>query len=203
MTDLFPEQIETERLVLERLCHENVDIFEYYRLCSHREAIDEETEYLSWKPHATPKETFDFITDSEEAWDAGETTGYVLRPRKGEDGAGEFAGNTGLKVNWERQTGSLGIWLRKRFWGRGYSGERAAALLELAFERLDLELVAVTHEGGNEKSRRAIEKYVERFGGQHDVLFRNAGTRPDGTTFDSHRYTISREQWKTNRDTGI
>jgi [ribosomal protein S5]-alanine N-acetyltransferase len=196
---MFPERIETKRLVLERMCLENVDIFEYYRLCSHREAIEEETEYLSWEPHATPKETFDFVTDSEEAWEAGEIAGYVIRPKESEDGAGEFAGNTGLKVDWERRTGNLGIWLRKRFWGRDYSSERATALMELAFDRLDLELVAVTHEAGNEQSRRAIEKYVEAHGGQYDALIRNAGTRPDGTTFDSHRYTISREQWKTDR----
>ncbi|MFB9806122.1 GNAT family N-acetyltransferase [Haladaptatus pallidirubidus] len=168
---------------------------DWYRLCSHREAIEEETKYLTWDPHATPKATLDFVTDCEEAWEDDSRGTYVVRPKSGEDGAGEFAGNTGLTIDWEKQTGTLGIWLRKRFWGRGYSGERAAALVELAFDRLDLELVSVTHEAGNEKSRRAIEKYVERFGGQHDILIRNAGTRPDGTTYDSHRYSITREQW--------
>lgn len=31
---MFPERIETDRLVLERLCHETLDVFEFYRICS-------------------------------------------------------------------------------------------------------------------------------------------------------------------------
>ena len=98
-------------------------------------------------------------------------------------------------IDWDRRTAILGVWLRKPFWGRGYSGERAAALMEIAFERLHLELVAVTHDAGNEKSRRAIEQYVERFGGRHDGLIRNAEVDGDGTPVDQHRYSISREEY--------
>jgi len=53
--------------------------------------------------------------------------------------AGEIAGFGGFSVDWEKRTAVLGTWLRKRFWGRGYSGERAAALVEVAFENLDLD----------------------------------------------------------------
>jgi RimJ/RimL family protein N-acetyltransferase len=106
-----------------------------------------------------------------------------------------LAGTTNLHFDWGRRTAELGIWLRKPFWGRGYSGERAAALLELAFERLDLELVGASHQDGNEQSRRAIEKYVERFGGQYDGLLRNFVPRGDEVR-DLHRYTISQEQYR-------
>ena len=37
--------------------------------------------------------------------------------------------------DWNRRTATLGTWLRKPFWGQGYSGERAARMLELAFDR--------------------------------------------------------------------
>ena len=89
---------------------------------------------------------------------------------------------------------TMGMWLRKPFWGRGYSGERAAALLEVAFERLDLELVAVDHQAGNEKSERAIRKYVEAHGGQYDGVLRNWVPMDEGVD-DLHRYTVTREQW--------
>ncbi|WP_246084542.1 GNAT family N-acetyltransferase [Salinadaptatus halalkaliphilus] len=66
---------------------------------------------------------------------------YVLCPRDGEDGAGEIAGTTSVEIDWEKRTLQPGIWFRKRFWGRRYAGERAAAVFTLAFDRLDLEVV--------------------------------------------------------------
>ena len=123
---------------------------------------------------------------------------YVMRRREGEPGAGEIAGFTGLSCYWDRRTGRLGSWLRKRFWSRGYSGERAAALIELAFERLDLEVVAVTHNADNEKSRRAIEKYVEAHGRRCEGRLRN--WLPYGEAVaDEYRYTISREEYAASR----
>ena len=196
MSDLFPERIETDRLVLSRLCRENMDLREYYEICSpHEEGIDEITEYISaFDPHRTPKTTADFLEHAENQWERGEGAQYAIRPKPGEENAGGIAGSAGLTLDWERRTGTLGMWLRKPFWGRGYSGERADALLELAFERLDLELVAVTHQVGNEKSRRAIERYVGRHGGGFDCLLRNWDSGTDDVA-DHRRYTVTREQY--------
>ncbi|MFC4447961.1 GNAT family N-acetyltransferase [Halorussus aquaticus] len=192
---MFLERIETERLELTPLTPENVDVLEFYRCVSRRNPnIGEITEYLSWDPHEMPKETAEFLESRTEARSAGEDAAYVIRPKEGEDGAGEIAGATELHADWERLTAVLGTWLRKPFWGRGYSGERAAALMRVAFERLDLEVVAVTHHADNDKSRRAIEKYVAAHGGQHEGLLRNAGLAPDGPV-GVHRYTVTREQW--------
>ncbi|MWV40369.1 GNAT family N-acetyltransferase [Natrialba sp. INN-245] len=140
------------------------------------------------------------VEDLEAKWDDGTRAQYLIRPREGEDGAGEIAGAACLIVDRETQTATPGIWLRKRFWGRGYSGERAAALIELAFDRLDLDLVAIPVEDGNEKSRSAVEGYVERFGGGYDGVIRNATVRPDGRIVDRHRYTITREQYGRGED---
>lgn len=198
---LFPEEIETERLSLERLCHDAVDVVEYYELCSrHEPSIEEVTRYLPWNPHETVKETSDYLADLEEQWADGERAEYLLRPKAGESGAGEIAGAGGLIVDWETRTGYPAIWLRKRFWGRGYSGERAAAMIELAFEDLDLELVAIPVEDGNENSRSAVAGYVESYGGQYDGIVRNATVRPDGRIVDRHRYTITREQYRAASD---
>ena len=192
---MFPEQLETERLVLERLCHDTVDVLEYYHLCSrHEDDIDEVTSHLTWDPHATLMETKTFIDGVEQRWTDAERAEYLIRPKSGEEGAGEIAGATGIGIDWDRRTGELGTWLRKPFWGRGYSGERAAALLELAFDRLDLEVVSVGHLTGNEKSKRAIEKYVEAHGGQYDGILRNWVPMGDEVR-DLHRYTITREQY--------
>lgn len=105
----------------------------------------------------------------------GEQAVYVIRPTDGEDGAGLIAGITRLECEWERRSAMFELWLRKRFWGRGYSSERAAVLMELAFEQLDLDLIHVNHEDGNERSKTAIRKYIDAHGGQYDGLLKNWG----------------------------
>ncbi len=190
----FPETIETDRLRIERLSHETVDLPEYYRICSSDEAIDEVTEYLSWDPHESIRETREYVDMVERQWERGDSAAYLLRPRENEDGSGDIAGGAGMTFDWEQKTGTLGVWLRKRFWGRGYSGERASAFMRLAFDRLDLDVVAVEHQAGNEKSQRAIEKYADRFGGSYDGTVRNWEVK-SGEAHDQHRYTIRREEY--------
>jgi ribosomal-protein-alanine N-acetyltransferase len=195
---VFPERIETDRLILERLSHETLDIFEFYRVCSDvdgEEEMTEVTRYMPWDPHETVNESKEFIDRCEEQWTDGEAVTYVIRPRESEDDAGEFAGAGGLHLDWEHRTARLGTWLRKRFWGRGYSGERAAALMEVAFERLDLEVVAVTHHAENDKSRRAIEKYVELHGGRCEGRLRNWVPYGEEVA-DEYRYTITHEEYR-------
>lgn len=194
MSDLFPARLETSRLVLEALATDTVDPLTYYRHVS-GESASEVTAHLPWDPHEHPKETLETIREAENARQTGEHARYVIRPKEGEEGAGEFAGTTGIYPKWDRKTATFAIWLRPKFWGRGYSGERAAAMIELAFDRLDLELVAVSHMDGNDRSRQAVERYVERFGGQHEGLLRNWQVNDDGSIVDMHRYTITREQY--------
>lgn len=193
---MFPETLETERLRLERFSRENFDALELHRHYAprHSETIEEEFEHVTQKPHATPKETWDRLVEAEEKWDEAEWATYAVISKPEE----EFAGTTNLALEWEKRTGLTGLWLRKPFWGRDYSGERAMALLALAFDRLDLEVVSPGYLDGNEQSKRAIEKYVERFGGQYDGVLRNWVPFEDEVR-DLHRYTILREQWEEHR----
>nr|WP_247418439.1 GNAT family protein [Halomarina salina] len=192
---MFPETVETERLRLERLTAGDLwDLYEY--ASTDAPDIDEVTEYINWNPHETPKETRDFLATVESQWADGDGATYAVRPRDGEPLAGEFGGTTGLGMEWNRRLGTLGLWLRKPLWGRGYSGERAGALLALAFERLDLDVVAVSHDPENDASRRAIEKYVDRFGGRKEGHLRNDLQFADGSVRDSVRYSIASEEWR-------
>lgn len=195
---MFPEHIETERLHLRRF-DEYVDLYEYYEICAYDDGIEEATEYVPWEPHSHPKETKEHVDKSREAWDEGRGPSYAIVPKESEDGAGVIAGAGGLRVDWDKQSAELGVFIRKRFWGRGYSGERAAALITIAFDRLDLDLVTVTVYPDNDKSVRAIEKYVDRFGGRREGLLRNFHGDPDGPV-DAIRFSISREEFEANRD---
>lgn len=80
-------------------------------------------------------------------------------------------------------------------WGNGYSGERAAALAALAFDHLDLASLRVGHDPDNDQSRRAVEKYVDRFGGRKDGTVRNEVPFPDGPVRDEVRYSVSAGEW--------
>lgn len=194
---MFPEELETERLQLERLCHENVDVRALYECFAngHGEGLEEVFEYVPQTPYQTLHDAHEQIEAAEERWADGDGAEYVVRPSDGEAGAGEIAGLTELGCEWERRTGQLGLILRKPFWGRGYSAERATALIELAFERLDLELVTAGHNEGNEKSKRAIERYIEAHGGQYDGVLRN-WVPMDEEIDDLHRYTVTAEQYE-------
>jgi RimJ/RimL family protein N-acetyltransferase len=89
----------------------------------------------------------------------------------------------------------VGVWFRKPFWGRGYSGERARTLAALAFDVLDIEVVCVTHDPDNEKSGQAIEKDVEALGGRREGRVRN-GVVIGGEPRDTVRYSITAEEWQ-------
>lgn len=191
---MFPEHVETERLRLERISHDSVDVFDLHELYGDGDDAEELFEYWDSSPHRTVKETYDYVEEAERLWDEAEAAKYVIRPKEGEDGAGVIAGTTGLYPDWERRSADFGVLLDRQFWGRGYAGERADALLSVAFDRLDLELVVASHIDGNERSRRAIGKYVERHDGQYDGLLRNWLPLADGVA-DVHRFTISRDQY--------
>ena len=195
---MFPEKLESDRLRFERLSRESTDLHELYEVLGANPDADDVFEYLDSDPHRTVRETFEKRENAGDSASGGEWVQYAIRPKPPEDGAGEIAGIAGLYPKWDRRFATLGITLDKRFWGRGYSPERAVVFLELAFERLDLELVAVKYIDGNEKSRRAIEKYVDRFNGQYEGLFRNL-LAVNGDVFDCHRYSIHRAQYERSK----
>lgn len=193
---MFPETLESDRLKFHRLSQETVDILELHDVFTQPPHVDEVFEYLDTKPPQTPKETFEKVRRSEEKFESGESAQYVIRPKSDEDNAGEIAGVTGIYPQWDRKFATLGIILDKPYWGRGYSGERAETFLRLAFNRLDLDLVAVKFIDGNERSKRAVEKYVDRFNGRYEGLLRN-WSGVDEEVYDCHRYSISRAEYES------
>lgn len=196
---MFPETLESERLTFEQLSRDTIDVTDLYDVFgTPNDASDEVFRYVDFGPHRTLKDTYDFVARAEEQWDEGEGAKYVVRPKKTEEGDGDIAGFAGLYPDWERRFASMGIVLDKRFWGAGYAGERAELFVGVAFDTLDLEMVAVKYIDGNEQSKRAIEKYVEKLGGQYDGLLRN-WVAVDEEVFDCHRYTIRREQFEAAR----
>jgi len=202
---VFPASVETDRLRLERF-----------------DGLDPTTLYERFGPGVAPavfshvpQSPYETLMDAREAlveagrrFEEGEAARYAVVPDpdeptpaaddpepEGENGNGPAAiGYAELRPDWERRTGHVGVLLDRPYWGREYAGECAGALTRTGIERLDLELVAIGFEAGNERSRGFVEKWAERFDGQRDGVLRN-WTRVDGELRDHHRYTVTAAEY--------
>jgi RimJ/RimL family protein N-acetyltransferase len=195
---LFPPVVETERLRLERL-DESVDARELYGVLSARrgdDSIGDVSEHTPWSPHRTIRETKEFLDRAESQWAESEGAEYAVRPKAGEPDAGELAGCCGLTCRWDRSVAEPGIWLRERFWGRGYSGERARALVALAFDLLDFDVVRVSVSATNERSRRAVSKYVTALGGREEGVRRRGLVVGPGDVRDEVCFSVTQGEWR-------
>lgn len=93
---------------------------------------------------------------------------------------------------WERDTAKLGLLLAPDFWGRGYALEANTRLTEMAFDRLDLGAIQIGHSVDNERSRPAVESYIDRFDGHREGVRRHDAT--DGSEpIDVVRYVVTRD----------
>jgi len=192
---VFPERFETERLSFERL-DAALTPREYYAVVSDRnETVAAETEYLPWTPVSSLGEAADRLAEFERQWDERERAEWCLRVPDREADEPSVAGFAGLLLEWEKDLVLPTIWLRKPYWGRGLSGERADALLEIAFERLDVGVVAIPVHAENDRSYAAVERYVDRYGGRYEGLLRHHAGRYDEPV-DHHRFSISRAEYR-------
>ncbi|WP_323675686.1 GNAT family protein [Halorubellus sp. PRR65] len=204
---VFPETMRTPRLRYERV-DDAVDAFERYEWTrGSRDARDRETRYVTTSPDAHPKVTADVLDDHGDAWEDHEHATWAILLRPGEpdaDGdpveAGDrvHVGMAMLDALWEKRRVHTGVELHKPYWGRGYAGERAPALLQVAFDVLDLEVASVAHFAGNENSRSQMEGWVDRFGGREDGYFRNWVPRDGGDSdpWDLRSYSITADDYR-------
>lgn len=86
----------------------------------------------------------------------------------------------------------LGYWLGLPYQGRGYASEAVAAVLDLAFGKLDLSHVHADVRTGNTRSRRLLEAQGFRENGRaaiYQMIEKRYVTGP--------RYELARAQWRT------
>jgi RimJ/RimL family protein N-acetyltransferase len=190
---IFPSRIETERLELVQLTHEAIPAAELHQYLGvdNGEDIEEATEYTLWDAHETVADTAEYIDESLEMWDEREAATYLLQRRSD----GETVGKTRMKIGWDHRAGWPEAFIRKPFWGNGYSGERMHALFELVFKELELQMVGASCAVGSERIRRPIQKYMDEHGGEHVAELPNWGIPESGEPMDCHYFTITREQY--------
>ncbi|WP_243645179.1 GNAT family N-acetyltransferase [Natrarchaeobius chitinivorans] len=82
---MFPETIETDSLVLERLSPEYVDALELYELFARsRDDVSAVFEYVPQDPYSSVKDAHNQLAEAEASWDDGETAQYAVRTVDGD-----------------------------------------------------------------------------------------------------------------------
>jgi RimJ/RimL family protein N-acetyltransferase len=98
---------------------------------------------------------------------------------------GKAAVFTGLhRMDWEGGYFETGFWVRKSFQNKGYATEASNALTRFAFGALSAKKLAICHAGGNEESRRVIE----RLGFMPRGVLEDDHKLPDGRMTSMHWY---------------
>jgi len=129
-----------------------------------------------------------FLAKSRQVAEAG--TGARLAVDRASDGA--FLGWCGLtQWNADYRSASLGYCLAEAAWGQGYATEAARALLQWAFDTLDLNRVQAEADTRNVASARVLEKLGFELEGtlREDCIV-------NGDVSDSWVYGLLRREWR-------
>lgn len=106
---------------------------------------------------------------------------------------GRLIGTCDLSLTGPREA-DVGYMLARRYWGRGYATEAAAAVVDVAFRVLKVERVRALVDVGNERSRRVLEKA----GLQWEALLRRHA-HAKGRWWDCNLYALDRRTWNAAR----
>ena len=175
------KRIETERLVLDKWTTSEEDIRGLYEYAKDPEVGPN----AGWKPHESEEESREIIEEliiPHQVW--------AIREKE----SGKIIGSIGLEPDRRRENVNsceMGYSLAKESWGRGYMTEAARAVIDYAFEELDLVVLAICTGPENKRSQRVIEKCGFKFEG----IQRKGYHIYDGTDRDNLVYSMLREEW--------
>jgi uncharacterized protein YbbK (DUF523 family)/RimJ/RimL family protein N-acetyltransferase len=107
---------------------------------------------------------------------------------------GQVVGSIGLIPDERRANTdvlSLGYFLGRQWWGRGYMTEATREVVRYGFEDLRLSLISASHYVFNQRSKRVLENC----GFTCEGVFRGAEATPDGIMQDIVSYSMSKEEY--------
>ena len=138
------EVLEAKHIILRKFeINDSADVFEF--------GSDEETlKYLAWEGVKTSNEAKETIIDY--YWSRPGIFALELRENK------KCIGCIDISIQPEHEKASFGYALNRKYWGKGYMTEALNAILDLSFNKLDLNRVESTHYMGNEGSGKVMIK---------------------------------------------
>lgn len=109
---------------------------------------------------------------------------------------GEAAGSIGIhpRSGMYRKHVAIGYWLAEPFWGRGIISQAIPQIVDLAFEKYDINKVFACPYGKNKASHRVLEKCgFELEATLKDNIFKNSELD------DELLYVVFRNEWMKSR----
>lgn len=176
------EKIKTERLLLTEWTLSQEDIEGLYEAAQDPKVGPP----AGWKPHESKEESRNIIETlfvPHQVW--------AIREKE----TGRIIGSIGLEEDRRRDgvaSRELGYWLRTDCWGKGYMTEAAKAVIDYAFSRLNLTILAICTGPENRRSQRVIEKCGFSYEGRQ----RKGYHIYDGSDRDNLLYSLLREEWE-------
>ncbi|MBS1555955.1 MAG: GNAT family N-acetyltransferase [Bacteroidetes bacterium] len=122
---MMPERLESERLVLQRLTHEDASEI-FYTYASKEEA----TRYVSWPTHQTMRDTNDFLRYAVAAWKKGTDFSWSVRLKE----TGRLVGSIGVLPGDGKV--QFGYAFGPAHWNKGYATEVVKRVL-LEVKKMD------------------------------------------------------------------
>ena len=177
MARQFPEQVETERLVLRRYLPKDAEAL-LTLVEANRDVL--RREFAQMAGLGSKLESQSFIVEKSDQWSTGRTFCFGIWRRS----TGELIGQLQVKnVAWEIPAAELGYFVGGAWHRLGYASESVQEILRVAFEQLSFERVFVRILPGNQESLGLAKKLgfreegVQRkafrcgYGALHDVRF--------------------------------
>ena len=142
-----------------------------------------------WAPHASVEESRKIIR---EMFIPG-GDGFAVRDKA----TREIIGNISVYEDTAREgvaSMELGYALKYECWGKGYMTEASKAIMDYAFKKYDLVIMAIRTSEVNARSQRVIEK----LGFKYEGTLRKTYHIYTGEDRDSRFYSITREEWENH-----
>jgi ribosomal-protein-alanine N-acetyltransferase len=143
----LPEEVITERLLLQRLRYEDAEEI-FYAYASKAEA----TRYVTWPAHNSIKTTREYVRYAKRAWNEGLDYSYTIRLRK----TSQLIGSYGV-IN-ENGRVQFGYILSPTFWNQGIATEACMAVTSLLKTKAQIHRIGTFVDCDNMASAKVLEK---------------------------------------------
>lgn len=181
----FPEirELHTEALIIRKVRREDAQL--YYERIGRCEAV---SRYMLFQPHRDLSESVASIEKALLRYETGRCYRWAIALSEDDSIVGIIEL---LRFDEETDSCSFAYMLGENFWGRGYGTQALKAVLQFAFEQMQLSYVEADHFADNAASGIVMRKAgMQYIGTESDKYEKN------GISYDAPRYRITLKMWK-------
>lgn len=162
---LYTNKSHTNSIMPERIIIDSIELIPIFKanfqdVCDlYRYTDDNVFKHYGSTKHNVIRDTRYYVKSKEQAWENAEWFEYIINYDN------NFIGKTYLNAGKNLDSYEIGYQLQKDYWGNEITQKLADALIYISFELLDASYFDVGCVIQNINSRKAIEKYINRYNG--------------------------------------